>query len=118
RTRTHSLTTGVLVRRAVLAPAGGRRESHPHSPGSQPGLAAAWSSATVLQPGLEPGTRPSQSRVISLSPSKPPNSTLARSRTWTCSFGGSHDVPFTTRATTIQGPGRDLNPHATVGTAF
>lgn len=26
------------------------------------------------------------------------NSTPARSRTWTCSFGGSHDVRFTTRA--------------------
>src|SRR5262249_8005484 len=28
-------------------------------------------------------------------------STPARSRTWTCSFGGSHDVLFTTRATTV-----------------
>ena len=49
---------------------GGRWESNPHNPGSQPGLAAALSSATVLQPGIEPGTRPSQGRVMSLSPSK------------------------------------------------
>jgi hypothetical protein len=57
-------------RRAALAPEGGRRESNPHNPGSQPGLAAALSSATVLQPGIEPGTRLSQGRVMSLSPSK------------------------------------------------
>jgi hypothetical protein len=57
-------------RKCLLAQEGGRRESNPHNPGSQPGLAAALSSATVLQPGLEPGTRPSQSRVMSLSPSK------------------------------------------------
>jgi hypothetical protein len=31
---------------------GGRRESNPHFPGSRPGLAAALSSATVLQPGM------------------------------------------------------------------
>ena len=49
---------------------GGRRESNPHNPGSQPGPATALGSATVLQPGFEPGTQPSQSRVMSLSPSK------------------------------------------------
>ena len=49
---------------------GGRWESNPHNPGSQPGLAAALSSAKALQPGIEPGTRPSQGRVMSLSPSK------------------------------------------------
>jgi hypothetical protein len=57
--------------RVAPAQEGGRRESNPHNPGSQPGLAAALSSATVLQPGIEPGTRPSQGRVMSLSPSKP-----------------------------------------------
>src|SRR5207249_4992317 len=30
-------------------------------------------------------------------------STPARNRTWTCSFGGSHDVRFTTRAKKIRG---------------
>jgi hypothetical protein len=64
------LQEGCSTSRAALALEGGRRESNPHNPGSQPGLAAALSSATVLQPGIEPGTRPSQSRVMSLSPSK------------------------------------------------
>src|SRR5262245_17689783 len=44
---------------------------------------------------------------LALSPH--PISTPARSRTWTCSFGGSHDVPFTTRASR-QWPRRELNP--------
>lgn len=34
------------------------------------------------------------------------SSTPARSRTWTCSFGGSHDVLFTTRVTRSGGWGR------------
>ena len=34
-------------------------------------------------------------------------STPARNRTWTCSFGGSHDVRFTTRARKLRG--MDLN---------
>jgi hypothetical protein len=88
----------------------GRQESNPHNPGSQPGPAAALGSATVLRPGIEPGTRTSQNRVMSLSPSKPLSSTPARSRTWTCSFGGSHDVPFTTRAASDQGGSRTLMP--------
>jgi hypothetical protein len=31
------------------------------------------------------------------------DSTPARNRTWTCSFGGSHDVRFTTRAEKFRG---------------
>ena len=38
---------GCSTNRAALAQEGGRRESNPHNPGSQPGLAAALSSATV-----------------------------------------------------------------------
>ena len=64
------LQEGCSACRAALAHECDRRESNPHNPGSQPGLAAALSSATVLQPGIEPGTRPSQGRVMSLSPSK------------------------------------------------
>ena len=71
RTRTRPFTGGVLDPFELRwQQKGGRRESNPHNPGSRPGLAAALSSATVLQPGLEPGTRPSQGRVTSLSPSK------------------------------------------------
>jgi hypothetical protein len=56
---------GVATRRARATGTseGGRRESNPHLPGSQPGLAAALSSATTLRPGIEPGTRPYEGRV-------------------------------------------------------
>lgn len=70
RTRMRPFTGGVLVPSSCTGTRGWPAGVEPAQPGSQPGLAAAWSSATVLQPGIEPGTRPSQSRVMSLSPSK------------------------------------------------
>src|SRR5262249_34886967 len=71
--RTHTVrftkaALGLLSFAGILQ--GGRWESNPHIPGSQPGPAAVLGSATVLRPGFEPGTRTSQNRVMSVSPSK------------------------------------------------
>jgi hypothetical protein len=47
---------------------GGRWESNPHYPGSQPGSATTLDSATLPRPGVEPGPAPSQGAMMSVSP--------------------------------------------------
>ena len=82
---------------------GGRWESDPQLSGSQPDPRSTWvrpqypwqESNLHEPPPSQGGVPPPHSRDIS--------STPTRTRTWTSTFGGSHDVRFTTRAQSCGG---------------
>ena len=77
-----------------------RRDSNPHAPlykrGARP-VELHWL-RTRVDSRVRSGTATVTGSHAPTTPYPPAVSTPARSRTWTCSFGGSHDLRFTTRA--------------------